>query len=425
MKIIILNGSPKGKHSITLQYTRYIKKMFPQNDFRIFHISESIKRIKKDDDFFKEIIDEIELSDGIIWSFGLWILAVPAQQMRFIELISERGATDAFKNKYTAVISTSIHFYDHTAHKYLRAVCEDMNMKYIDGISFDILDLMKKEKREHLDIFAENFFTSINNKSSSSRSFKPLIFSDFIYKPTAPKSEIDTRNQEVLILTDNYEENTNINRMVNRFKQAFADDIEVISLGDIEIKGACLGCMRCGYDNKCVYKDGFTDFYNNRVRTADIIVFAGEMKGRYLSSQWKTFYDRAFFWNHTPSLIGKQMAYLISGPLSQNANLIEILEASVTARQEANFVDIITDESEKSDGIDAELQNLANRLIRYSEKNYIKPRDFLAEGGRKIFRDDIWGRLRQYGRQITGILKNMGGMISLRRILKFGYYNFL
>ena len=108
----------------------------------------------------------------------------------------------------------------------------------------------------------------------------------------------------------------------------------------------------------------------------------------------RTFYDRAFFWSHTPSLTGKQLAYIISGPMCQNANLVQILEASVTARQNANFTDIITDESEDSETIDAQLQNLAERLIYYSEKQYVKPCNFLAIGGHKVFRDNIWGRLR-------------------------------
>jgi len=101
-------------------------------------------------------------------------------------MISERGVVDAFKNKYTAAISTSIHLFDHTAHNYMMAVCEDLNMKYIDGISFYILDLKNKKKQKLLDIFAENFFTAIENKSPASRSFKPLTFSEFIYKPAAP-----------------------------------------------------------------------------------------------------------------------------------------------------------------------------------------------------------------------------------------------
>ena len=62
--------------------------------------------------------------------------------------------------------------------------------------------------------------------------------------------------------------------------------------------------------------------------------------------------------------------------------------------QDSNHADIITDENEDSLEIDNLLQNFAERLVRFSEKNYIKPKNFLGIGGHKIFRDDIWGRLR-------------------------------
>ena len=209
-----------------------------------------------------------------------------------------------------------------------------------------------------------------------------------------PEEKIDTRGKKVVVLTDTYDSNTNLGKMIDRFKQSFSNEIEVVDLNDIDIRNACLGCMRCGYDHNCVQKDGFTEFYNNRVRTADIIVFTGTVKGRYLSSLWKTFYAREFFWNHTPSLVGKQRGYIISGPLGQNPNLIQILEAISMFRQDAIHVDMITDECENSAEIDAQLQSLAERLINYSIKGYIKPKNFLGVGGHKIFRDEIWGRLR-------------------------------
>jgi multimeric flavodoxin WrbA len=394
MKIIVLNGSPKGEDSITLQYVAYIQKHFPQHDFRIIHVSQQIKRFEKDQKIFQEIIDEISAADGVLWSFGLWVLCVPAQLMRFIELISEKGVEDAFMGKYAAVISTSIHFYDHTAHNYMRAVCEDLGMKYADAISLDIIDMMKAEKRRDTTIFSESFFNAIQEKAFTSNLFRPLTFSAFEYQPTPPKKIIDTAGKKVLVLTDSYDSNTNLGKMITRFKQSFIEEIEVINLNEIDIRGACLGCMRCGYDYSCVYQDGFAYFYNKRVRTADIIVFAGTVKGRYLSSTWKTFYDRAYFWNHTPSLSGKQLGYIISGPLRQNPNLIQMLEASSTARQYANHVDIITDECENSAEINALLQSFAQRLVNFAEKGYLRPQNFLAVGGHKVFRDDIWGRLR-------------------------------
>jgi len=394
MKIVVLNGSPKGEHSITLQYTHFLQKKFPQHDLKAIHIAERIKKIEKDEATFQEIMEDIRSSDGVIWSFGLWVMAVSAQCMRFVELISERGAEDIFRDKYTAALSTSIHFYDHTAHNYIRGVCEDLNMRYVEGISLDLLDLMKEESRRQLIIFADNFFDAIENKTTTTRLFRPLTFSSFMYEPTKPTSKIDAEDKKVVVLTDGYNRDSNLGKMITRFQESFSSEIEIIDLNDIDIRGACLGCMRCGYDNSCQYRDGFTEFYNNRVRTADIIVFAGTVKGRYLSSMWKTFYDRAFFWNHTPSLTGKQIAYIMSGPLTQNDNLIQILEASSTTRQHANHVDIVTDESEDSSEIDGQLHSLATRLIRFSLKGYIKPQNFLAVGGHKVFRDDIYGRLR-------------------------------
>ena len=59
MKIIVLNGSPKGEQSITLQYCNFIQKKFPQHELKTFHIAQRIKRIEKSEETFQEIIEEI------------------------------------------------------------------------------------------------------------------------------------------------------------------------------------------------------------------------------------------------------------------------------------------------------------------------------------------------------------------------------
>ena len=44
MKITVLNGSPEGMTSATMQYVRYIQQKFPQHDLQIVHISQRLKR---------------------------------------------------------------------------------------------------------------------------------------------------------------------------------------------------------------------------------------------------------------------------------------------------------------------------------------------------------------------------------------------
>jgi len=183
--------------------------------------------------------------------------------------------------------------------------------------------------------------------------------------------------------------------MVERFQASFSGEVEVINLYALDIKGSCLGCIQCGYDNQCVYKDKdeYIDFYNMKLKTADILIFAGTIQDRDLSSRWKMFFDRSFFNGHAPSLIGKQMGFIISGPLSQNPNLRQILETYVEI-QHANLAGIVTDEYGDSAQIDSLLQDLARNLVQFAYSGYVRTPTFLGVGGTKLFRDEIWGRLR-------------------------------
>ena len=92
-------------------------------------------------------------------------------------------------------------------------------------------------------------------------------------------------------------------------------------------------------------------------------------------------------------MAGKQIGFIIAGPLSQIPNLRQALEGFFEIQQ-ANIVDFITDECGDSAEIDALLLNLAAQLIRSAKDDYVKPVSFLGVGGKKILRDDIYGRLR-------------------------------
>ena len=395
MKILVLNGSPKGEVSVTMQYVKYIQKIFPEHELQIENISLNIKKIEKDEKEFKKIIDEVKNSDGILWAFPLYVFIVASQYKRFIELISERGAKEAFRDKYTSVITTSIHFYDHTAHNYMNAVCDDLNMKYTGFFSADMKDLFKEEGRNKLELFAKNFFRAIENKIPVIKNYNPLSDIKLKYMPEQAKEKIEQKDKKIVLLTDTLDEATNLGKMISKFKNSFSQEIEIYELDKLDIKGGCLGCIKCGFDNECAYKgkDDLINFYNNKLKTADIIVFAGTIKDRYLSSKWKQFFDRGFFNTHMPSFMGKQIGYIISGPLREISNLREIFQA-YTEWQKANLVDFVTDEYETSPELDKILEAFAERIVRFSLENYIKGSTFLGIGGMKIFRDDIWGRMR-------------------------------
>ncbi len=393
MKIVVLNGSPKGNVSVTMQYVKFIQEKFPEHELKIINISERIKKIERDESYFKEIIAEIDSANGILWAFPLYVFLVAAQYKRFIEIITEKQVQYAFKNKYTGVLTTSIHFYDHTAHNYMNAICDDLDMKYLGYYSADMEDLFKESERKNLTTFAANFFENIQSEVVTSKNYLPISKQEFQYKPTITPQKIDDNSKRVVVISDSTKDDSNLNSMVETFKNSL-DNIEYFNLNDIEIKGGCLGCLQCGYNNVCVYggKDDFIDFYN-KLKDFDAIIFAGSIKDRYLSSKWKQFFDRGFFNTHIPIFKNKQLGFIISGPLNQNSNLREIMDG-YSQWQHANLVDFVTDESKNSNEIDMALQNLARQVISFARSNYVKPSTFLGVGGMKIFRDAIYGRLR-------------------------------
>ena len=394
MKIAVLNGSPKGELSVTMQYVKFIQRNFPEHEMKIINISERIKKLENNKEYFKEIMEEINSSDGVLWAFPLYVFLVSSQYKRFIELITEEGFQDVFKNKYTCALSTSINFYDHTAHNYIHAVCDDLNMKYLGFYSADMMDLLEENERKRLTTFAKSFFEDIKLNSTTRKRYPPLVQQEFKYEPSQFTEKIDNQNKSVVIVTDSEDMESNLSLMVERFSCTFLDDIKVYNLNDINIKGGCLGCLECGYNNVCVYqgKDGFIDFYN-KLKDYDAIIFAGSIVDRYLSSKWKQFFDRGFFYNHIPVFKDKQLGFIISGPLNQNSNLYEIMEGYCEL-QHANMVDFVTDETGNSLEIDKQIHNLARQVIRDAESDYVKPSTFLGIGGNKIFRDAIYGKMR-------------------------------
>ena len=359
------------------------------------NVAQRVKKIERDEQAFQEVIEKVRASDGILWAFPLYILHVHGNYKRFIELLWERDAKSAFEGKHTATLSTSIHFFDHTAHNYMHAICDDLGMRFVDSFSAEMQDLLQDEGRAKLIAFADGFFEAVETDAPASRTYAPIVIHDSEYTPGLEEAPIAANGNRVVVMTDAEPHHTNLIHMVERFKASFAGEVEIINLHDIDIKGGCLGCLKCGYDNQCAYvgKDEFIDFYNTKLRPADIIVFAGAIKDRYLSSLWKTFFDRSFFNTHAPSLMGKQFGFIISGPLSQIPNLREIMEGWVQM-QRSNLVGFVTDEADGNATIDGLLHDLARRLVRFADSAYIKPQTFLGVGGIKIFRDDMWGKLR-------------------------------
>ncbi|HOO73352.1 MAG TPA: NAD(P)H-dependent oxidoreductase [Spirochaetota bacterium] len=406
MKITVLNGSPKGQLSVTMQYINYIKKKFPDHEIQIIDISLHIKKIESDKKAFSDIINAVRSSKAVIWATPVYYLLVPAQYKRFIELIFERAAQAAFKGKYAAVMVTSIHFFDHTSRNYLNAISDDLDMNFVGSFTPDMYDLMSGKNRAKLISFADDFFRAVETGAPTERAYAPVSHRPRAYKP-GKAAAADPGGNIIAVITDCSDPESNIGKMVQRFSAAFSGRVKIVAIAEMDARAGCTGCCRCGLDNICIHNDNFAESFDAHVKTADILVFAGEIKDRYFSSLWKMFFDRSFYNGHVPMFPKRQIGLLVSGPLSQNPNLREIFEAMVEM-QGSNLAGVVSDEYD-SPKIDRLIDALAGRLVSFAANGYIRPESFLGMGGKKIFRDAVWGRLRFVFQKDHEYYKKHGG----------------
>ena len=396
MKICVLNGSPKIKeNSVTMHYLMYLQKKLPEASFHILNVANMVNRLEQDPGAYQEVMSSISNSDGIIWGFPLYYLLVSSQMKRFIELVAERKSEPAFHAKPAAAITTSIHFCDNYALKYIREVSEDLGMKFFDAYSAGMYDLNNAQERDRLEAFARNFLDFVKQGSAVPPQTLPLVYRpielDLSSKPAANRPT----GKKAVIITDEREEDRNLRAMTAYLKSAFGDQADVVNLRSIKINGGCLGCLHCGYDFTCVYdgKDEYRSVFEARISPADMIILAGSIHDRFFSAKWKQFFDRSFFHNHIPMLEGKQVGIVISGPLRQMGNLRMLLQNYFEV-QKANLVDMVSDDYPEVEPVLAGLRNLADRMRSLAEQNYRAPQTFLGIAGHKVFRDAIFGGLR-------------------------------
>ena len=191
---------------------------------------------------------------------------------------------------------------------------------------------------------------AIHERRSTPRRYRPVARDAFRYEPGEPSKKVATLAKKIIIVSDADDPGSNLAKMACRLQSCLDGQTSVINLREINIRGGCLGCCQCGLDNECVYQDS-DDVHAvyGKLTAADVVIVAGSVRDRYLSARWKVFLDRSFFMNHVPVFAGKQMGYLVEGPLSQLATLRQVLDAYVECQQ-ANLVGMVSDECSTSPG---------------------------------------------------------------------------
>ena len=378
MKILVINGSPKGENSITLQTVRYLEKKFPEQQFDVLHAGQKIKALEKD---FSPALAAIHSADVLLFSYPVYTFIAPCQLHKFIRLMKVHGANVA--GKIATQITTSKHFYDVTAHRYIQDNVQEMGMHFIRGLSADMEDLTLEKGRMEAENYWKHFLWSLEQGY-----FEPYYPAGEATGPvpvTIPEENGDEKGGDVVIIADLKPEDTQLAGMIARFRARMPYATRLVNLQEYPFRGGCLGCFHCAADGTCIYKDGFDSFLRERIQKSDAMIYAFSIQDHSMGPLFKMYDDRQFCNGHRTVTIGMPVGYLISGNYSRETNLQMILEgrAQVGGNILTGFA---TDETDT----DAAIDRLAASLAYALENKNTGPRNFYGVGGMKIFRDLIY-----------------------------------
>ena len=401
MNILILNGSPAGDDSITLQTMLYIQKYYPDHTYEQLNVGRKIKSIEKD---FSPAKDLLEKADLLMFCYPVYTFLVPSQLHRFIELIKESGIR--LDGKCATQISTSKHFYDTTAHEFIRENCADLHLNFIRGLSADMEDLLgKKGQKEALDFF-RHVLWAVENKVFCPCTM-PAARAEALKSADIPEStRVQSQQGQIALVVDLDGENEALRAMVERFMRVSPYPCKLVNLHDFPFSGGCLGCFHCASDGTCIYKDGFASFLRENIQGAKATVYAFTIKDHSMGYRFKLYDDRQFCNGHRTVTMGKPVGYLVDGHLSEEPNLRQLIEAR--AQVGGNYLTrIASDESDP----DREIDCLSAELEYAIQNDYQQPANFYGVGGMKIFRDLIY--------TMQGMMKE-----DHRYYKKHGFYDF-
>lgn len=224
MNILVLNASPKGKNSTTVHTALYLQALHPEHSFTFVPVGQRIKSYEKD---FTPLRIELEKADLLLFTYPVYTFIAPYQLHRLIELIKEDGVD--LSGKFASQITTSKHFYDVTAHRYVEENCFDLGMKVVRGLSADMDDLLTEKGQQDAQNFFDQLLFSCEHGLFVTPYGKSSCREKSIYQPVL-SSVPKTTEKDVVIVT-NYDQNDeNLQNMISDFRAALPYESRVVNL---------------------------------------------------------------------------------------------------------------------------------------------------------------------------------------------------
>lgn len=200
MRVTVINGSPKGQDSVTLRFVEFLQLTVKGSEFTTFDVAKQIRGFESREEKMAELKASVAGADLVLFATPVYYMTVPSQLMRFASLMMQKEHLSGFAGKRVALLTTSIHFFDHTAFDYMRAVFDKAGMLYTYGFSAHMEDLTKKEGQGKLTLFAKKLAEAVHKNHHMPRRFLRHDSAPFRFEPSRDFHSWRTHTRECLSL---------------------------------------------------------------------------------------------------------------------------------------------------------------------------------------------------------------------------------
>lgn len=382
MKILVLNGSPRGEMGVTYHHILFLEKHYKELSFEYIHIGKMIKTYSEDK--LGLLIEKMAACDCVLWAYPVYTLSVPHQLMVFMNRLQNHEKKKLLQDVKTVQMSTSKHFYDITAYNYMKIQMEDLKMNHLEGLMADMDEMLSQEGRYRMIGFMDKLIDQLKWEFSYPIHDKALNdLYEFSYNPVA---EPDKEKSKILVVYNGLDYSQTLKYMINAFENLSSYQVHRLDLSNINIHGGCLGCIKCTFIGHCVYRDEFEEMYQDKILSADVLIYASDIKNHYLHDDFKLIDDRAFYNGHRVNTGIKAVGYLLTGHYKEEDNLRHILEAKAHVGH-MTYIEPVTNEQVDVLG---QIKRMCHEVDYFMDKQPIAKTSFYGVGGMKVFRDLIY-----------------------------------